>query len=484
MSHPLDDPHTARVHLPGGTLLLGAATNPKIRFWQKALRQEQLHPLAAQGLRHGEDHAGPQLRAFLHCVGATSDHFADGGNPGAKIQQALKNRQIAAVFIPDPPIVSAGSLPTGAARQASRPAATRTAPRASFTRLAGEITVQAGQAGNVGTRTQPGLKSTDALGASNRRAPVYTSSDSLPEVVITVEAKRGDVEDGPRVDLSRMTPDERVDEMNWLAWQEMPGEVGAAFGDFLTLENAAKAYIAFELVAIANTNPISGFIVDVALAGVAFYFAKEKGLEGLKLMADSHALAREANTKEKMQAAKAIRIQAMLDIGAAGLNMMMALAGIRAAKGAARGAMASEEEAVASQAPTSTRRTGSSGATNSKGGAAAGNPEPTPATGKGPISSIARQKQDGHIAGTPQYKNRIKQGKPTSVFSGSREEADKLVEEAWTKGSSVKGDPNVRDFDFGRPVGTGPNGGLQSKVRVHMDSGGLKHGHPAGPETP
>lgn len=95
---------------------------------------------------------------------------------------------------------------------------------------------------------------------------------------------------------------------------------------------------------------------------------------------------------------------------------------------------------------------------------------------------IADQKQDGHVKGTPQNKNRLKQGKPTSTFNGTREEADQLTQEAWEKGKPVPGRPNVREHDFERPVGTGPNGGSQTRVRVHQDTEGRIHGHPAGPE--
>lgn len=99
------------------------------------------------------------------------------------------------------------------------------------------------------------------------------------------------------------------------------------------------------------------------------------------------------------------------------------------------------------------------------------------------IPKISPQKQAGHIKGTPQYNNRIKQGKATSAFDDA-ESAEKLVQEAWDKGQPVAGKPNVRDYDFGIPIGTGPRGGKQQKVRVHLDQKGEIHGHPSGPEIP
>ncbi|MGC9269884.1 hypothetical protein [Acidiphilium sp.] len=96
---------------------------------------------------------------------------------------------------------------------------------------------------------------------------------------------------------------------------------------------------------------------------------------------------------------------------------------------------------------------------------------------------ISRQKQDGHIKGTPQNENRLKQGKPTSTFDGSKEDADQLTQEAAKKGQPVPGRPGVKDWNAGRRIGTGPNGGGQDVVRVHEDSQGRIHGHPSGPEN-
>ena len=109
--------------------------------------------------------------------------------------------------------------------------------------------------------------------------------------------------------------------------------------------------------------------------------------------------------------------------------------------------------------------------------------EPAPPPAPKP-PQIATQKQAGHIRGTPQYKNRIKQGKPTSAFRDAAE-AEAFTQEAWAKGTPVPGRPGVKDYDFApTEVGTGPGGGAQTKVRVHMDKAGRIHGHPAGPELP
>jgi RHS repeat-associated protein len=96
---------------------------------------------------------------------------------------------------------------------------------------------------------------------------------------------------------------------------------------------------------------------------------------------------------------------------------------------------------------------------------------------------ISAQRQAGHVAGSPQYANRIKQGVPTSVWEPGAH-VDGLTRHAWQHGSPVAGRPNVRDFDFGFRVGSGPSGGWQGRVRVHMDQQGRIHGHPAGPEYP
>lgn len=96
---------------------------------------------------------------------------------------------------------------------------------------------------------------------------------------------------------------------------------------------------------------------------------------------------------------------------------------------------------------------------------------------------VSKQKQAGHVKGTPQYNNRVKQGKKTSYFDDAGQ-AEKLTREAWDKGAPVRHDGKVREFDFGRRVGTGPNGGQQTRVKVHMDDNGMIHGHPSGPESP
>lgn len=108
--------------------------------------------------------------------------------------------------------------------------------------------------------------------------------------------------------------------------------------------------------------------------------------------------------------------------------------------------------------------------------------ENPPATAARP--PISRQKQDGHIRGTPQNENRLKQGKPTSTFDGDAAQADELTQEAWEKGKPVPGRPGVRDYDFGHRIGEGPDGGGQSTVRVHEDATGRIHGHPSGRVTP
>ncbi len=96
---------------------------------------------------------------------------------------------------------------------------------------------------------------------------------------------------------------------------------------------------------------------------------------------------------------------------------------------------------------------------------------------------ISAQRQAGHLAGTPQYANRVKQGVPMSVWEPGAN-VDGLTRHAWQHGSPVPGRQNVRDFDFGFRVGSGPSGGWQSRVRVHMDHQGRIHGHPVGPEYP
>lgn len=90
---------------------------------------------------------------------------------------------------------------------------------------------------------------------------------------------------------------------------------------------------------------------------------------------------------------------------------------------------------------------------------------------------INQQKQAGHIKDTPQYNNRIKQGKVTSSWDTGNN-PDELTIEAWKKGTPVPGRPQMKEYDFGRQVGTSSNGNPLTKVRVSQDGGGEIHGHP------
>lgn len=94
--------------------------------------------------------------------------------------------------------------------------------------------------------------------------------------------------------------------------------------------------------------------------------------------------------------------------------------------------------------------------------------------------AINLQKQAGHIPGTAQYANRIKQGKTTLSFTG-KESADKWAQKAWKEGVSST-DPNVKSYNAGVTVGFGPNGGAQKELRVSMDSKGSIHASPWGQE--
>lgn len=98
------------------------------------------------------------------------------------------------------------------------------------------------------------------------------------------------------------------------------------------------------------------------------------------------------------------------------------------------------------------------------------------------VPRINPQKQAGHIPGTPQHKNRLKQGKDTSSFFG-KESGERATQIAHQRGTPVPGRPNVKEYDFGASVGTGPKGGAQTRVRVHESpKTGEIQGHPAGPE--
>ncbi len=90
---------------------------------------------------------------------------------------------------------------------------------------------------------------------------------------------------------------------------------------------------------------------------------------------------------------------------------------------------------------------------------------------------INSQKQDGHVLGTPQYNNRINQGKPTSAFP-DRATAESAVTDAKSLGGSLPNRPEVIEYDTGRIIGTDLSGNATSVVRVHVDLSGFYHGYP------
>jgi hypothetical protein len=98
-----------------------------------------------------------------------------------------------------------------------------------------------------------------------------------------------------------------------------------------------------------------------------------------------------------------------------------------------------------------------------------------------PIPPIARQRQQGHIEGTPQHRLRMRQQDTTSTFLNP-EEVDDLVVYAWQHGAPTGSQGNLRIYDFRRPIGVGSSGGgYQTQVRVSMDTRGRIHGTPYGP---
>lgn len=96
------------------------------------------------------------------------------------------------------------------------------------------------------------------------------------------------------------------------------------------------------------------------------------------------------------------------------------------------------------------------------------------------VPTVWMDKQREHIYGNRAYVNRVKQGTPTSAFY-DLPSALRYTKEAWNRGTPVRGNPNVRELEFGHPVGIGPRGeGTQSRVRVHRGRKGI-HEHLAGP---
>ena len=60
---------------------------------------------------------------------------------------------------------------------------------------------------------------------------------------------------------------------------------------------------------------------------------------------------------------------------------------------------------------------------------------------------LSPQKQAGHVPGTLQHANRVKQGKPTSTFFGKKS-GERATQIANQRGKPVPGRPNVKEYDL------------------------------------
>ncbi|WP_437587639.1 RHS repeat domain-containing protein [Sorangium sp. So ce1000] len=121
-----------------------------------------------------------------------------------------------------------------------------------------------------------------------------------------------------------------------------------------------------------------------------------------------------------------------------------------------------------------------SGSGSGSGGPAAVRAPASSAPAAAPAPPINRQKQAGHIEGTPQYKSRVASGKMTSTFIDPKK-ADALTQEAWAKGAPIGSNGDLRLHDVGTLVAIGPGGGgYQTQIRVSKDAKGQTHGSPWG----
>lgn len=95
---------------------------------------------------------------------------------------------------------------------------------------------------------------------------------------------------------------------------------------------------------------------------------------------------------------------------------------------------------------------------------------------------IDAQKQLEHVKGSKAYLNRLKSNSNTSAFF-NQGYGNWLTKRAFAKGKPVPNTPNLIDYKFPFPVGTGGRGGFQFTVRVSVNpKTGRIHGFPFGPE--
>lgn len=91
--------------------------------------------------------------------------------------------------------------------------------------------------------------------------------------------------------------------------------------------------------------------------------------------------------------------------------------------------------------------------------------------------AVKRQKQLEHVTGSKENARRAAAGREPSTFHGGEATAIRRTRDAYRRGQPVPNRPNVREYDFGREIGTS-NGHPATRVRVHQDKDGRIHGHP------
>jgi hypothetical protein len=91
---------------------------------------------------------------------------------------------------------------------------------------------------------------------------------------------------------------------------------------------------------------------------------------------------------------------------------------------------------------------------------------------------INHARQNQHVPGTPEFRDRAARGQQGSAWNGDERYANQHTYDAWYRGTPNPRRADQRDYDFGYVVGHDQRGRPQTRVRVHMDAAGIIHGHP------
>lgn len=106
--------------------------------------------------------------------------------------------------------------------------------------------------------------------------------------------------------------------------KHLSGEVAAAVAEMVTPTNLAIMAAVFVAVALANTNPVTGAAMDTILIGIAWWSAGMAGIRAIGHFIEATASALKAQNEAELDAAGQVYARALVGLGSALIQALMA----------------------------------------------------------------------------------------------------------------------------------------------------------------